>query len=103
MKEQGRLGDGDALFLAFHACWSPQLELRLSFVREGDTVVCHLMDRLGRNLDDLRKLVLWLTARGVQLRSLKESLTFTRDDPPMANLLWGVMGAIAEFERQLIC
>jgi DNA invertase Pin-like site-specific DNA recombinase len=31
----------------------PNLELLLSFVREGDTVFCHSMDRLARNLDDL--------------------------------------------------
>ena len=35
----------------------PQLEALLSFVREGDTVVVHSMDRLARNLDDLRRLV----------------------------------------------
>jgi DNA invertase Pin-like site-specific DNA recombinase len=39
----------------------PNLELLLSFVREGDTVICHSMDRLARNLDDLRKIVLDLT------------------------------------------
>jgi DNA invertase Pin-like site-specific DNA recombinase len=35
----------------------PQLDALLSFVREGDTVVVHSMDRLARNLDDLRRLV----------------------------------------------
>ncbi|MBM4449105.1 MAG: recombinase family protein, partial [Chloroflexi bacterium] len=35
----------------------PQLEAMLSFVREGDTVAVHSMDRLARNLDDLRRLV----------------------------------------------
>ena len=34
----------------------PQLAAMLHFVREGDVVLCHSMDRLGRNLDDLRKL-----------------------------------------------
>jgi DNA invertase Pin-like site-specific DNA recombinase len=80
----------------------PQLTALLSFVREGDTVVCHSMDRLGRNLDDLRKLVFGLTERGVRVEFRKENLTFTGDDSPMANLLLSVMGAIAEFERQLI-
>ena len=80
----------------------PQLALLLSFVREGDTVVCHSMDRLGRNLDDLRKMVLDLTARGVHVRFVKESLTFTGEDSPMANLLLSVMGAFAQFERELI-
>ncbi len=39
----------------------PNLELLLSFIREGDTLICHSMDRLARNLDDLRKIVLDLT------------------------------------------
>ena len=80
----------------------PQLELMMSFVRMGDTVICHSMDRLGRNLDDLRKMVLGLTARGVHVRFVKESLTFTGEDSPMANLLLSVMGAFAQFERELI-
>lgn len=80
----------------------PQLTAMLSFVREGDTVVCHSMDRLGRNLDDLRKLVFGLTERGVRVEFRKENLIFTGEDSPMANLLLSVMGAIAEFERQLI-
>ena len=42
----------------------PQLQLLLEYVRDGDTVVCHAMDRLARNLDDLRKIVLGLTERG---------------------------------------
>ena len=80
----------------------PQLEAMLGFVREGDTVICHSMDRLGRNLDDLRKLVLGLTGRGIQVQFLKEHLTFTGADSPMANLLLSVMGAFAQFERELI-
>lgn len=80
----------------------PQLTALLSFVREGDTVVCHSMDRLGRNLDDLRKLVFGLTERGIRVEFRKENLVFTGEDSPMANLLLSVMGAIAEFERQLI-
>ncbi len=50
----------------------PQLEALLSFVREGDTVVVHSMDRLARNLDDLRRLVQKLTQRGVRIEFLKE-------------------------------
>jgi DNA invertase Pin-like site-specific DNA recombinase len=74
----------------------------LSFIREGDTLVGHSMDRLGRNLDDLRRLVLELTGRGFHVQFLKESLTFTGEDSPMANLLLSVMGAFAQFERDLI-
>ncbi|EAY4251859.1 TPA: recombinase family protein, partial [Klebsiella pneumoniae] len=62
----------------------------------------HSMDRLARNLDDLRRLVQKLTQRGVRIEFLKEGLVFTGEDSPMANLMLSVMGAFAEFERALI-
>jgi len=60
------------------------------------------MDRLARNLEDLRRIVKTLTGRGVRVEFIKETLTFTGDDSPMANLLLNVMGSFAEFERSLI-
>jgi len=80
----------------------PQLEELIAFVRDGDTVVVHSMDRLARNLDDLRRLVRTLTAKGVRVEFVKEHLSFTGEDSPMSNLLLSVMGAFAEFERSLI-
>lgn len=80
----------------------PQLEELIRFVRSGDTVVVHSMDRLARNLDDLRRIVQTLTQRGVHIEFLKEHLSFTGEDSPMANLMLSVMGAFAEFERALI-
>ena len=80
----------------------PQLELLLRFARSGDTVVVHSMDRLARNLDDLRRIVHTLTGKGVRIEFVKEHLTFTGEDSPMASLLLSVMGAFAEFERVLI-
>ncbi|OGU22269.1 MAG: transposase [Hydrogenophilales bacterium RIFOXYD1_FULL_62_11] len=80
----------------------PQLRAALEYLREGDTLQVHSMDRLARNLDDLRRIVRELTGRGVTVRFVKESLTFTGDDSPMAILLLSMMGAFAEFERSLI-
>ncbi|MBY0292819.1 MAG: recombinase family protein [Alphaproteobacteria bacterium] len=80
----------------------PELESLLAFVREGDTVVVHSMDRLARNLDDLRRIVQDLTKRGIHIEFIKEGLTFTGEDSPMANLMLSVMGAFAEFERSLL-
>ena len=80
----------------------PQLDAMIAFVRDGDTVIVHSMDRLARHLDDLRRLVRTLTGKGVRVEFVKESLTFTGEDSPMANLLLSVMGAFAEFERALI-
>jgi len=50
----------------------PQLAALLGFVRAGDTVVVHSMDRLARNLDDLRRIVRELTVKGVQVQFVKE-------------------------------
>ena len=79
-----------------------QLEEMVDFVRDGDTILVHSMDRLARNLDDLRRIVQSLTERGVHIQFIKESLSFTGEDSPMANLMLSVMGAFAEFERSLI-
>jgi len=80
----------------------PELEQLVGYVREGDTVICHAMDRLARNLDDLRRVVLGFTERGVHVRFEKENLIFTGEDSPMSHLLLSVMGAFAQFERDLI-
>jgi DNA invertase Pin-like site-specific DNA recombinase len=80
----------------------PALDDLMEFVREGETVVVHSMDRLVRNLDDLRQIVQRLTGWGVKIQFIKESLIFTGEDSPMATLMLSVMGAFAEFERALI-
>lgn len=74
----------------------------LAFVREGDTVVVHSMDRIARNLDDLRRLVQQLTQRGIRIEFIKEGLTVTGEDSPIAHLMLSVMGASAKFERSLL-
>lgn len=81
----------------------PRLNEMLEWVRRGDTVRVASLDRLARNLDDLRRLVGDLTARGVRVEFVKEGLTFTGEDSSMSKLLLSVMGAFAEFERSLIC
>lgn len=80
----------------------PELENMIGFARDGDTVLVHSMDRLARNLEDLRAIVRRLTAKKVRVEFVKEQLTFTGDDNAMATLLLNVMGAFAEFERSLI-
>ena len=80
----------------------PALAELLNYIREDDTIIIHSMDRLARNLDDLRQIVQKLTRQNVKIQFLKENLIFAGDDSPMANLLLSVMGAFAEFERSLI-
>lgn len=80
----------------------PQLQALTAFVRAGDTVIVHSMDRLARNLDDLRRIVQTFTQHGIRIEFVKEHLSFSGEDSPMANLMLSVMGAFAEFERALI-
>jgi len=80
----------------------PQLEALLEYVREGDVVVVHSLDRLARNLWHLGRLVDTLTAKQVAIQFVKENLTFTGKDSPMSTLMLSVMGAFAQFERSLI-
>jgi DNA invertase Pin-like site-specific DNA recombinase len=80
----------------------PQLQDALRYLRDGDTLHVHSIDRLARNLEELQKLVRELTERGVAVRFHKEGLTFSGRDDAMQKLLFQVMGAFAEFERSLI-
>jgi DNA invertase Pin-like site-specific DNA recombinase len=80
----------------------PALKEALSYVRAGDMLVAHSMDRLSRNLVDLLALVKELTGRGVSVRFHKENLTFTGEANPIQDLQLAVMGAVAQFERSMI-
>ncbi len=80
----------------------PALIALLKHVRAGDTIVCHSLDRLARNLTDLRALVSDLTDRGVRVEFMKENLAFTGEDSPLQTLLLSMLGSVAEFERTLI-
>lgn len=76
-----------------------QLQAMISHVRNGDEVVVQSMDVLARSLDDLRLIVGGLTAKGVQVRFVREGLTFGE---PCAMLMLSAMGAVADFERALL-
>ena len=80
----------------------PELQAMLEYVREGDIIVVHSIDRLARSLADLLKLVEDLTDRGVHVRFHKEQLEFTGENSPMQKLMLSMMGSFAEFERSMI-
>lgn len=80
----------------------PALTEMLEYVRDGDTIVCHSIDRFARDLQDLMELVKELTARGVGVRFMNENLTFTGNENPMQTMILQVMGSFAQFERSMI-
>jgi DNA invertase Pin-like site-specific DNA recombinase len=80
----------------------PQLQACLEWLREGDTLHVHSIDRLARNLEDLLNLVKQLTSKGVTVNFHKENLVFDGNDNPMQRLMLQLLGSVSEFERSLI-
>ena len=81
----------------------PALKAMLDYIREGDCVYVHSLDRLARNLTDLLDLVGKINAKGCSLHFMKENMVFENNkSDPTSKLLLSVMGAVAEFERSLI-
>jgi DNA invertase Pin-like site-specific DNA recombinase len=80
----------------------PQLTAAMEYLRDGDVLVCHSMDRLARNISDLLQTVDLLNRRGVLVEFVKEALVFTGDDSAISKLMLTIMGGVAEFERAMI-
>lgn len=80
----------------------PQLQAALDYLRDGDVLVVHSMDRLARNISDLLNTVESLNKRGIVVEFVKESLMFTGDDSAISKLMLTIMGGVAEFERAMI-
>ncbi len=80
----------------------PQLKAMLDFVREDDIVIIHSMDRLARNLTDLKNIVDHLISKKIQVHFIKENLQFNGESSPISNLMLHLMGAFAEFEYAFI-
>lgn len=76
----------------------PQLKLCLEYLREGDTLLVHSMDRLARNLKDLLNIVHELTDKNVKVKFVSENLEFAGKDSPMSYLMLSIFGAISQFE-----
>jgi DNA invertase Pin-like site-specific DNA recombinase len=77
----------------------PAREKLLAFARSGDVLVVWRLDRLGRSLRDLVELVADLDKRGVELRSLRESLDTTT---PAGKLTFHIFAALAEMEAEIL-
>jgi DNA invertase Pin-like site-specific DNA recombinase len=79
----------------------PQLNACLSYIRSGDTLHIHSIDRLARSLRDLQELVDGLVTRGITVQFHSERLTFTNEENPVSTMMLQMLGMIAQFERTL--
>lgn len=77
----------------------PQYEAMMLFLREGDSLYVHSLDRLGRNLVGLKKIVDELVERRVTVHFLKENMIFDGNQSSTSVLLFNILASFAEFER----
>ena len=77
----------------------PELAKMLDRMTEGDTVVIESLSRLGRSTKDLIELTELFQSKGVHLVSLKEAVDTSTST---GKLLFTLMSAIAQFERDVI-
>lgn len=80
----------------------PALDECLRFLRKGDELVVHSMDRLSRSVVDMLSTVEKLTGRGVRVRFVKENLTFGDTTNACNDLMLSIMAAVAQFERSMM-
>lgn len=81
----------------------PALSDLKEYVREGDTIHVHSIDRLARNLTDLKQLVTDWNDKGIHVQFHKENLSFhAGGTDPMSELMLSMLGAVAQFELSMI-
>ena len=81
----------------------PELQNCMNYAREGDTLYIYSIDRLARSLGDLESIINELVTKGVTIQFIKESQTYSRDNSnPFNKVLLQVLGAFAEFERNIM-
>jgi DNA invertase Pin-like site-specific DNA recombinase len=81
----------------------PILQECLIYIRGGDTLYVHSIDRLARNAKDLLSLVEMLLIKKVTIIFVKNNLTFSNEiNDHMAKLQFTMLAAFSEFERELI-
>ena len=76
-----------------------ELETVMEFLREGDELVVHRLDRLGRSTRDVLNLIHELDAKGASLRVLEPEVTTAGD---MGRMVITVLGMVADMELKFI-
>ena len=78
----------------------PELQKLLDFVRGGDEVYVYKLDRLGRSLKDLIRLVNVFKEKNVHFYSVHDGLTL--NDSATGQLMFNIFASFAQFERDIL-
>lgn len=76
-----------------------ELQDMLDYVRDGDKIYIHSLDRLARNTLDLLQIVEQLNDKGVELISLNDNIDFNSST---GKFMMTILGAVAELERNIL-
>ncbi len=80
----------------------PQLDECLAYIRKGDTLHVHAMDRLARSLRDLLDIIETILTKGVSVHIHTENLLFTPDNTnPHTTMMMQLLGSFAQYERAI--
>lgn len=80
----------------------PALREMVAFVRNGDVVTIHSLDRLGRDIRDLLNIVEEINAKGAVVEFVSERLQFgSESEDPLARLQLHMLAAFAQWERSI--
>ena len=77
----------------------PVLKEALALLTKGDTLACYKLDRIGRSLAHLSKLLAELDERGIHFRTVEDNLDTSGS---IGRLVLHILGSVAQFERDLI-
>ena len=79
-----------------------QLKLCIDFLRDGDVLYVHSIDRLARSLKDLLNIISTLNEKGVAVKFITENQEYNSKSDPTSILMLSMLGAFAQFERNMI-
>lgn len=80
----------------------PAIRSMLDYIREGDTIYCLSLDRLGRNVKELKEVVETIKDKGATIHFEKENLTFGGKNDAIQTLMFHLLCSFYEFERENI-
>ena len=79
----------------------PQLQLMLSELKEGDTIIIHELSRLSRSTKDLLEIVEVIRSKKSHLKSVLDKWLDLSEDNPMSEFIFTMFSALAQFERKM--
>lgn len=80
----------------------PAFQEMIRYIREGDLLIVHSLDRLGRNMVDILNIVESFIEKGIGIQFVKDNMSFSKQPTAVEKLILQTMASFAEFERNIL-